>query len=156
MQSLSPTELPFTTATSPITLLAEFPQTLESTYYQLLIDFQDTVFPKFANFSQTYKTMFSQNPKTKFNRLLTYSNLVHPLNLSENHWLISLTGEVKKSQTFKDLILVVSFLHRLSRHCKWPVILPRLFTWPQTSPCPFTMKSHAKGSNCVKWSPYTN
>ena len=29
-------------------------------------------------------------------------------------------------------------------------------TWPQTSHCPFATKSHAKGSNCVKWSWYTN
>ena len=28
-------------------------------------------------------------------------------------------------------------------------------TWPQTSHCPFAMKSHAKGSNCIKWSGYT-
>ena len=28
-------------------------------------------------------------------------------------------------------------------------------TWPQTSRCPFTTKSHVKGSNCVKWSRYT-
>ena len=28
-------------------------------------------------------------------------------------------------------------------------------TWPQTSCCPFATKSHAKGSNCVKWSWYT-
>ena len=28
-------------------------------------------------------------------------------------------------------------------------------TWPQTSCCPFSMKSHVKGSNCIKWSRYT-
>ena len=28
-------------------------------------------------------------------------------------------------------------------------------TWPQTSRCPFTTKSHVKGNNCVKWSRYT-
>ena len=28
-------------------------------------------------------------------------------------------------------------------------------TWPQSGCCPFTMQSHARGSNCVKWSWYT-
>ena len=70
--------------------------------------------------------MFSQNSMTKFNRLLTYSNLVHPVSQPENHWLVSLGGEVKKIPNFQRPHFGCVILNRLSRHCKWPVIFPRL------------------------------
>ena len=70
----------------------------------------------------------------------------------------------KKKKTALSLVLVLElYVFEMTRKVKIYVFGVNLFmlqpkpvnvychrTWPQTRCCPFAMKSHAKGSNCVR------